>query len=283
MSIIIADWLDVTFAPGEKISWFEKWMHELGGVRRDEGNNQTYAVSKWGIIKLQSNQKFIRLSISGRVLSYCRDVGAMNRFLQLISNQPHKITRLDAALDLPVDAPGIIKKLRYKYPKYAPVYLSQKPVYTTCFLGARSSDGLMTGTFYVGDRRTASVTARVYDKQLEALQKRSEILPPTTRYEVTCKTGECTLRDVHSPAAMFWHYASPALLPRPAGVPEWVSGSPYVWESDNVPAVDIRIRMADAVKYSDDLARLCAWADLLGDGGRDYLLGLINLGLRRGY
>ena len=74
----------------------------------------------------------------------------------------------------------------------------------------------------LGHRTAARMTARVYDKSFEALKNRGEVYPlPVTRYEVTArKDSGVTLRDAAEPAAIFWHIASPALIPsKPKGIP----------------------------------------------------------------
>jgi hypothetical protein len=75
-------------------------------------------------------------------------------------------------------------------------------------------------TIYFGAKH-ARIHARVYDKSAEALSRRSQVLPPTLRVELTfdVRVG-ASLRDAVSPQALFWHYAA-ALLPPPPNVPSW--------------------------------------------------------------
>ncbi|HDY5456252.1 hypothetical protein [Pseudomonas aeruginosa] len=121
------------------------------------------------------------------------------------------------------------------------------------------------------------MTARVYDKAFEALQKRGEILPPTARVEVTAAGGDCgaTLRDAAEPTALFWHIASPAILTRPEGIPVWSPNSDIGWQLvrlDISPAEVLKRRVANATML-DALADV---ADEIGPEGRKYLLGLLR-------
>jgi hypothetical protein len=147
-------------------------------------------------------------------------------------------------------------------------------------LGSRL-DGMQSGTLYVGHRSRARATARVYDKMKEAWDNRREVLPPTTRYEVTASRDfGATLRDAYSPASLFWHIASPSLLAAPPGVVPWVSSDPEGWEfkpSDKLPSQVLR----DRVEFSSELASLVDYADRDNGPGRDYLLRLLarKLGL----
>lgn len=134
-------------------------------------------------------------------------------------------------------------------------------------MSQRESDGEETGTVYLGSRQ-AEVQMRVYDKQAERLFHGVE-RGPGVRYEVTVKNGLPSLRDVFEPASLFWHYAQ-GVLPRPAGVPEWVVGS----QGLELPAVESRdaldlLRLK--IQWSPDVRRLVELADSL-PGGRAVLL-----------
>lgn len=274
---VICDWLDVTFAPGQPLPWAEKFFPDSGGVARHQGDDVEYRYGQGGIIKLQSRARYQRLSLSGRVLAHFRELGAMRELLMHIAGGPHKLSRVDAALDVPQDAPGLLKSLRRRY-RSKGVQLGQRGVTSRSYL-VRRPDGQETGTFYAGHRGKAEVTARVYDKQLEQMEHAGQLLPPTTRYEITVQTGQPTLRDVDAPDAMFWHYASPALLPKPDPCPEWMPGNPYLWEA--APAVvDYEQRLIDAVRYSDDLSRMIHYAEQI-EGGKEKLLELLRLHIRR--
>ena len=72
-----------------------------------------------------------------------------------------------------------------------------------------------------------------------------------------------SLRDAGDPEAMFWHFASPALLKRPPGIPDWEpTGSPDWTMPDFLvePAEVLKRR----VETSADLTALITLSDQLG-------------------
>jgi hypothetical protein len=125
---------------------------------------------------------------------------------------------------------------------------------------------------YAGHRSKARVTARVYDKSLEALEKRNLIIAPTTRCELTFRGGIASLRDALNPTAIFWAHAF-NLFKAPAGVPAWVEGASdnYQWSyirPQVLPAVALDKRVA----FSSDIAMMIELADKLGVEGRNHLM-----------
>jgi hypothetical protein len=279
VSAVFCDWLDVTFSPLEKLPWAEKFFRDVGGAPYQQGDNSVYTLSNGGKIHFNTKKRFQRVSISGKVLEYMRNVGAMNVYLRHLTDQPHKVTRLDAALDFRIDAAPVVRRLVRKYGKIK-IRLSDKPVSTSHFLEARD-DGQLTGTFYAGNRRHTNITARVYDKEHQMRQQFGIITEPWLRYEITVKTGAVTLRDVHNPASVFWHYASPALLQAPSDVQSFTPGNPCLWEPPPPEPEDLKSRLVESVKYSDDVNRWLYWADQV-ESGRDYLLKILTHRITRG-
>ena len=138
------------------------------------------------------------------------------------------------------------------------------------------SDGQLTGTWYVGHRSRARVTARVYDKQAEALDVRGQLIEPTTRYELTFKRDiGCTLRDAHMPSSLFYEYASPTLLDRPDGIPDWKSHGEG-WDAE--PAVHPLTfeRFRKRVEESPEIEALADMAEELGPGATQLLIGILE-------
>jgi hypothetical protein len=179
-------------------------------------------------------------------------------YLSALSGAPHAVTRLDAAHDVLTDAAPIIAKLRKRYPQEC--NLSRKALRTKSILETRP-DGKESGTWYVGHRSNGRVTARVYDKQLQMLNVRHVEILPTVRYELTFKKDiGPTLRDAAEPARLFWSYASPVLLKRPAGVPEWVSGWGGGWHYDK-PEIALAGLLKARIEGSADLKAILALAD----------------------
>lgn len=276
---IFCDWLDTTYAANSPIvNTTQSFLHAHGSecVHSDEKSSVFHVGDTGGVVKIDTAKRHTRISASGQALAYFRVKDIYLDYLSELSSEPHNVSRLDAALDLPLDGADVVASLRKRFSvagsgcrlgkKYLPVNYN---------LGVRA-DGRETGTFYAGHRSRARQTARVYDKAFEAFQKRGEMLPPTTRYEVTSRgekgrAGPC-LRDAAEPERLFWHIASPTLLKAPEGVSEWSSdwggGWHYVRPEKLLPA-EILVR---AVDYSPSLAKLIELADEVGPNGRKYLV-----------
>lgn len=274
---IFCDWLDVTYAPDcAPFSEVNRLLLDLGfDAESADRTSFTYRHGR-AVVLFGPSRGTLRLSLSGSACAHLRACGRWDELLGELSSVPHRVTRLDAALDLPMDGADLVGLMRERYPSGS-VNLTRKSVATSSFLAVRPSDGRETGTWYAGRRSRARFTARVYDKAWEALQKRGELMPPTARVEVTAAGGDsgATLRDAALPAAMFWHIAAPSLLDAPEGVPVWVPNQDLGWSAaprDFDPAALLR-RRVESFAMLDALALV---ADDLGPMGRDYLLALIK-------
>lgn len=278
---IFCDWLDVTYAPD--CAPFPAVNRLLLSAGFDaESADRTSFTYRHGraFVMFGRSRGSMRASFSGSACSLLRDLNLWHDLLSELSCVPHRITRVDAALDLPMDGADLVDLMRRRHPD-GTAKLSRKSAPTSSMLAVRPSDGRETGTWYVGHHKRARYTARVYDKAWEALQKRGELMPPTARVEVTAKGGDsgATLRDAAEPAALFWHLASPTILQAPEGVPVWTANRDLGWEAPKRefdPAVLLR-RRVESMAAIDALA---AVADELGPEGRTYLLGLLEQRLR---
>ena len=288
MNEVICDWLDVTYSPDDiPLPELRKILIYAGFTLKFEaGQRVVYTMpGAGGSISIIQSSRFGKVSLSGGICSLLRTLGLWCDVLAVLSSCPHKVTRLDAALDVPTDAADVISALRARYPT-GQVALSRKALPVTTFLTVRP-DGVESGTYYVGHRTAARATARVYDKRLEQLQRWGrDIGHELTRYEVTArKDYGATLRDALEPAALFWHIASPALIYRkPEGVAMWEPyGDLTGWEHE-APALDPYAVIDRRVEFSAELAALADVADELGAGGRLMLLRRIatQLGLSAG-
>lgn len=272
-SEVFCDWLDVTTPPHEE----HRLRSELGALLTEAGADKVtddlYRLNG-GSFKFVANSKWFKLSFSGSVVAILRFNRQWEHALALIGEGPHRVTRVDAAIDLELDGADAIAMLQAAYPM-GQVRLSQRPVAVSELLSTRD-DGRKTGTWYVGHRGKSEITCRVYDKAKEALDKRGEHIPPRTRCELTvCKGAGPTLRDAAEPARIFWHYMAPAILPRPDDVPAWDSGWAEGWNMERIellPAQALKRR----IEQSAELAALIELADSIGTDGRQYALRLIR-------
>lgn len=270
---VFCDFLDVTYSPENfPLREITKFVTDSGGLSLKSSDKQLFKLGS-GTMALEERARFARISLSGQVLSYFRSIGMYMELLFQLADAPHKVTRVDAALDLHTDAVPILRSLVRRYPKQCA--LSRKSQKTSTFFEAREPDGLRSGTFYVGHKSRAECSARVYDKSWEALKMRGEELPRTTRYEITVRKGfSPTLKDAAKPESMFWHFAAPSLLKRPSGVPDWVPEPLDGWVLSKPD-----IEPAEALKrliYSDpNIATMARYVNDMGPLGRAHFEKLI--------
>lgn len=275
---IFCDYLDVTYAPDD-CPFPDLNLFLLGNdfkVTRDNGGSVAYVPPNGhrGVVLVSHKSRYARISASGGISSFLRDLHLWDEYLFILGTSPHKVTRLDAAMDVPTDGADALQVYQERYPSGS-LALSRKSLKID-YITAVRPDGRYTGTMSVGYGTAARYKAKVYDKAWEALSKRGEHLPPTTRFEViACKDSGATLRDASLPDALFWHIASPALLQRPTDAPEWVPNMSCVYPSPKRtfdPAETLRRR----IEHSAELEAFAMLADSMGGAGRDYLLHLIQ-------
>lgn len=273
---VFADYLDVTMSPDEDrvlLDMADFLLAEGGTVLTSDDRKESITFGS-GVVFLENKPSFLRISASGGVLSTLRELGKMEEYLAIMSTYRPKVTRLDCALDVPLDTPKILTSLRRKYPDGL-VRLSHKPLKVTEMVSIRP-DGKRSGTYYVGHKSRARVTARVYDKALERKERAGVDIPPTTRYELTFKADiGPSFHDVLSPDKLFWAYASPALLRRPKGMQAWESTADKPW-SYKKPEVTEYEALKRQVENSADLESMLERADRIGSEGRKVLLRLIT-------
>lgn len=279
MTEVFCDWLDVTFSSSDCPSpELNRFLLDAGFHSPPSGRyGHTAYTSPFphrGKIHVDQNSRWSRVSASGGSCAALRASGHWLEYLSLLSMSPHRVTRLDASYDRPVDGAVTLRELRSRYPA-GTASLGRKSLAVTLMLSTRP-DGLESGTWYLGHRSRARITAKVYDKALEALERRGELLLPTTRYEITATHGSgVTLRDAALPEAFFWSAASPALLQAPEGVVMWQSSNDIGW---SVPPrkFDPYALLSRRVAALPDLDALAMLADDLGPNGRTALLRLIE-------
>jgi len=283
---VFCDWLDVTAPPSEE----QRITSELGlvfgasdGLKLADGLYEVGA----GKVKLGTSRGVYRVSLSGASIRMLEVTGLWADVLSVLGSWPHRVTRLDAALDMAYDGADAIEALQGSYPR-GEVRLTQRPIKVTEMLCTRP-DGRKTGTWYAGHRSGAEVTCRVYDKAQQLLDTRGESGPPMTRVELTVRKGPGpTLRDAYEPERIFWHFVAPAILKRPESVPDWSNGWAEGWRmerSEILPMDALKRR----IEYSGELASIIELADALGPFGRQMAVRLIAdklgvakaMGLRR--
>lgn len=235
-----------------------------------------------GSVKLETNSKFHSLGVSGAALKFFRDSDSFVTLLDLISAVPHTITRIDVACDYRLDAPIALRALELAYPTDR-ISLSRKSLKVTRLYSARDDDAQLTGTWYAGHGQKSNISARIYDKTHELLEKKKLLTPyPITRVELTAsKRVGATLKDVFSPEPLFYFLGSPHFFSRPSDVPDWFSGGAFFsWESStsfDPPPMEL---IQKKIEFSPDLIRISELLSSLGEEGLQHTLRLLEKRLR---
>lgn len=273
------DWLDVTFAPDNcPYPDVNRLLLDAGFlvVPAFDDSKVLYTPPKplRGAVVVKHTSRWASISASGGAIDFLRSSARWMDYLFTLSTSPHTVTRVDAAVDLPIDGPDFLDSLRTRYASGS-VNLGRKAIKTSTMLETRS-DGRETGTWYAGHRSKAKMTLRAYDKAYELLCKYGETIPPRTRVEVTARKGVgATLRDAAMPDAIFWHIASPSILTAPEGAPMWKPDEGMCWQSAP-PVFDPAAILRRRVSAMAELDALSLLSDDLGPNGRDYLLSLLK-------
>ena len=176
----------------------------------------------FGVVRAEVTNAVRVLAVSGVVCGALRSLGRWGAFLAAVGQFPHRVTRLDATHDVPVDAPAILVAAA-AVARTGALALTRKKVRprdVTQLLSLRD-DGELSGTVYIGGRRSAARLC-LYDKRKERMDTALRDPGPLTRYELRLGAGVgVSLRDAHDPAALFWHFMPPEILPAPADALPW--------------------------------------------------------------
>ena len=253
-------------------------LSAIGGVSVLSGQ---WRVHGTGTYQIKQRQGFSSYSASGQVLSVLREHGLYSTYLSVFGQLPHHVSLMHVAHDVPEDAPPLLDALYQKVVK-GRVGLTRKrldPKKHVQRVVRPGHDGRSTGTVYLGKRR-ASVSAKVYDKRQERVEKGYPDPGPLARYELALgrKVG-VTLRDAQYPETVFWHYMK-EVLSAPQGVPAWES-----WAQGYAPQQKVALLPAELLRRRiDKSSELEDWARLaaeLGEHGGDYLLSLVRRKIKR--
>jgi hypothetical protein len=278
-SSVFCDWLDVTCSPENSFLDSVSLFLDLGcyPVAFSDDSSQSFRVGE-GILRLDSDRKWHRASASGSVLSHFRSVGQFEHYLSALSLAPHAVTRLDAAVDTSEDFPDVLRALNGHYAGGS-VSFSRKSLKITQLLSVRA-DGEHTGTWYAGHRCKAKITARVYDKQHEVLEKTGVESDVRTRYEFTFrKAMGTTLKDASMPASLFYQYSESVGLSRPPGTESWTSHDLGGWKSLPVDTDFTMSQFSRRVESSPEIQHLASLASRFGPSGRAMVLRAFELAL----
>ncbi|AXH78366.1 MAG: replication initiation factor family protein [Circular genetic element sp.] len=274
-SSVFCDWLDVTCHPDNSFlpsveAFLAYFFYPV--IFSDDGKTG-YKVGE-GVLVVESKRMWHRSSCSGAAVRELESKNLFRDYVNVLGSVGHNVTRLDAAVDLLIDAPIFLRRLEAKYPDDL-FSFGRKALRVSRLYSARALDRAQTGTWYAGHRSAARVTARVYDKQAESLEKRGEKLPPTTRIELTFKKDyNCSLYDVLMPESLFYSHASPKLLEAPEGVyiAPWCVKGLVPWVSSPKDYTLTLDRFDYRVSHSPELIKLAELGSQFGDTGKAVVL-----------
>lgn len=273
------DWLTVTVPQdGHDAAWLN--FHNVVfscGAEQVAGRDHQYRVGESGLFSAYARNDVIVFTASGGAITELLRRNLYADYLWAFAEGPHRVTRMDIALDIPVDSPALLDALWARACSKEGISLTRKRLRENqlTFLKSPRPDGLETGTIYLG-KKTAEVHARVYDKRHERWVKTGkDIGALLTRYELTLtnKAG-ITLSDAYTPEPAFWHFMG-NMMKKPTDTTPWQPGEQGFSLPDRelvLPAEKMRRR----VERSVDLETLAALASEVGPGGSQMLLRLIS-------
>jgi hypothetical protein len=288
-SVPSADWVSVSFPVNLAPLVLDELRHvvsDISGVSAMSTGNG-WAFPSGGLIQLRSRSlsPVAVISASGAALAALRSVGAYAGYLRVLSSDVHRLTRLDVALDLLVDAPSVLEAL-YSRAKSGGVSLTRKaldPHRHVSRWQSPDSAGLDTGTVYLGGK-TSEVRSRVYDKRLERIARGLPDPGSWLRAELTVTSAMgISLKDAWEPAPVFWHFMARALegiVTRPSDVPAWVpAGDSVGFVLPPRPVLDPMQRLERRLERSSELRDLCELARSIRSGAVLVYRRLRQLGL----
>lgn len=275
---VFCDFLTVTFPAGDSIGVMDEVCPLLDGSGfEDKGDGAFCCPITDGWVTASVKYGVFRIQVTGGALSAFRRVDLFQHLLCAFGSFPHRVTRLDATLDLPWDSPPFLAAL-YASAVSGSVSLSRKRLrgqQVTRVMHPSVFDGRDTGSVYLG-KRTAEVSHVAYDKREEIFSRTGVDVGPLLRNELrlSSKMG-VSLRDAWEPAPVFWHFVAPAILAAPGGVSEWVSGQGLGFAVDRASLLPYE-RLRRRVESSSDLASMVRLARSCGPEGYRLMESLIR-------
>ena len=196
------------------------FLSELGCVLESEG---VYKIGAYeGTIMSKRRGQIWILSFTGAAMRSIREGGLLRDLAMLLSEVPHRVTRLDASCDYATDAPPFLERL-YRRVRKSSLVLGRKVIRVSdCEVHFHTrDDGRRSGGIYLGGRY-AEVRALVYDKQSERIKKGYPDPGEMLRIEIRLRSQVgCSVFDAVEPARLYYHYAAPDLVSLPESVRPW--------------------------------------------------------------
>lgn len=258
-SLPFSDWLNVTVPDPDCQQVINDLRPLLETLCMSFAGNELYLLPKGlgrGSFKYTFSEGFITFGASGGFLQHLRNFNMLGDYLMCFALHPHRVSRLDVALDFHVDAPAYVEDA-YQIAKQGNMKLTRKHLAPSAIKQILSPNqyGADTGTVYLGHRKSASTSARIYDKAHERLQNDSMVIAPTLRIEFTFSSQVgCTLHDVTNPAEVFYQHASQSLVTPPETFKGWFPHAEGYYLEKTSPR-PLKQRIQDLEMFSDDVIR----------------------------
>lgn len=264
----------ITFAPFAESLGFHKALEKNRGYEFfDMADDHTAVGGKFIFFSFVAAQRIFKIEAKGAFLDRLRLKGRYTEFLTMLSAYPHRVTRLDVTADFAHPASTFVRTL-YRAASRGGLAFSRKeinPARCKMISTISPTSGKVTGCVYLANG--ADVSAKVYDKQAERMDKAGIAIPDRTRVEITLNRGAgATLRDASLPAHAFQHFAGKFLVDCPPVEP-WV---PHSLGFDMAPLVprSLHDRVDFLASSSTDIQRL---SELLVELHRDTDKALAHL------
>lgn len=168
--------------------------------------------------------KLARVSVTGSVCSHIRQHRQWDRLISIFLHYDYHVTRIDATADFHVyDVPQHVQDLKSRVLAHGAQLTRKALLPSQCSAFIRSTvlpPYRDTGTVYIGEKGKQEVICKVYDKQNERLDKGLSDCGSLLRVEFTIST-RVTLRDIHNPRNIFFHYAAQSLVVPPPDFTGW--------------------------------------------------------------
>lgn len=213
-----SDWLSISHAisqsPQHEVLAFLGKLSKFDYI--DNGRGVETYLCESGSIRITVSKESINLSFSGAILSLVRASGTMNDFVMILASAPYNITRLDAAIDIPIAGQITLSQIRKLYPS-GKAKISGRDRQLMYVINP-SENNTETGTVYFQTKSYKGYQRlRAYDKANELFLKKGIEIPPTTRYELSVARG-ASLRDLIDPTNILFHYLPVELIRPPKGM-----------------------------------------------------------------
>ena len=253
-------------------------MAHIGSRYSSDGSTEFWRAGATGTFRVSELPSgAILYGASGSALQALRNFGVFNDYLQVFSEHPHRVTKLDIAHDVEQDPILVLSALWQKAHRVPQgIRLTRKRINAKNIkrISRRDHLGRTTGSLYLGSRKSEA-HAIVYDKRAERFDNTGvDIGHDLVRYELTVTSKlKISLADAYNPEPLFWHFMGD-ILSQPHSHSTWVPGGlgfelpPRVTP---LPGEMLRRR----VESSPELAEWFRLADEIGPKGQEYLQSLL--------